>query len=237
MAEKVKWGMVIDLDKCTGCQACSIACKSENNVPHGSPEEQDRRLDTYWHKVIAVSEGEYPSAKTTIIPMPCMHCDDPQCTTVCPAGATYKREDGIVMQNFRRCIGCKYCMIGCPYGARNYNYKHRDEHPEYNRPDLPADFGLDNKTHIGPWPFPYRTHGVVEKCTFCFHRIDKGLKEGKTIGVDAVPACVETCPSQARFFGNLENHSSTVSKLLASRDSFRLRENMGTEPKVFYLPK
>ena len=231
-----KWGMVIDLDKCTGCQACTIACKSENNVPHGSPEDQERRIETYWNKVIAVSEGEYPTAKTTIIPMPCMHCDSPPCITVCPAKATYKREDGIVMQNFRRCIGCKYCMVACPYGARNYNYRHQEQE-EYQRPDLPADLGLDYKTYIGPWPFPHRTHGVVEKCTFCFHRIDQGLKEGKTIGVDVVPACVEACPSEARVFGDLDDPYSEVSKLLASRDSFRLRENMSTEPKVFYLPK
>ncbi len=236
-----KWVMVIDLDKCTGCQACSLACKSENNVPHGSPEDQKHRLDAYWHKVIAVSEGEYPSVSTTIIPMPCMHCDDPPCVTVCPAKATYKRGDGIVMQNFRRCIGCKYCMAACPYGARNYNYKHQEK-KEYHRPDLPADLGLDNKTHIGPWPFPYRTHGVVEKCTFCFHRIDEANKkieagEDIKIGVDVVPACVEACPSNARVFGDLDDHSGEVSKLLASRNSFRLREEMSTEPKVFYLPK
>ncbi len=231
-----KWGMVIDLDKCVGCQACTIACKSENNVPYGSPGEQQRRIDVYWNKVIAVSEGKYPAVSIRTIPMPCMHCDDPPCVRVCPAKATYKREDGIVMQNFRRCLGCKYCMVACPYGARNYNYKDQEE-KEYQRPDLPADLGLDYRTHIGPWPFPHRTHGVVEKCTFCFHRIDQGIKEGKTIGVDVVPACVEACPSGARIFGDLDDHSSTISKLLASRDWFRLREEMSTKPKVFYLPR
>lgn len=234
-----KWGMVIDLDKCTGCQACTLACKAENNVPHGSPEEQERRLEIYWNKVIAVSNGEYPVANTTIIPMPCMHCEHPPCVTVCPAKATYKREDGIVMQNFRRCIGCKYCIVACPYGARSFNYKEQEE-KEYQRPDLPGDKynkELEYNNYIGPWPFPHRTHGVVEKCTFCFHRIDKGLKEGKTIGVDVVPACVEACPSGARVFGDLDDPYSLVSKLLVSRDTFRLRENMGTEPKVIYLPR
>lgn len=229
-----KWGMVIDLDKCVGCQACSIACKSENNVPHGSPDEQKRKVDPYWHKVIAVTEGEYPSVSTEMIPMPCMHCEHPPCVTVCPAKATFKREDGIVMQNFRRCLGCKYCIVACPYGARSFNYK--DQEPkEYHRPDLPPDSGLDTITHIGPWPFPHRTHGVVEKCTFCFHRIDQGVKEGKKIGVDVVPACVEACPSGARAFGDLDDPMSDVSKLIASRDSFRLRENKGTKPKVIYL--
>ena len=231
-----KWGMVIDLDKCVGCQACSIACKAENNVPHGSPDEQKRKIDPYWHKVIAVSRGKYPTVNIEIIPMPCMHCEHPPCVTVCPAKATYKREDGIVMQNFRRCIGCRYCIVACPYGARSFNYKDQAE-KEYHRPDLPPDLGLDSKTHIGPWPFPHRTHGVVEKCTFCFHRIDQGLKEGKKIGVDVVPACVEACPSEARAFGDLDDPTSGVSKLLASRGSFRLREDRGTEPKVFYLPR
>lgn len=236
MSENVKWGMVIDLDKCTGCQACSIACKSENNVPHGSPDEQKRRLEAYWHKVIAVTNNDYPSVNTTIIPMPCMHCENPACVQVCPAKATYKRGDGIVMQNFRRCLGCKYCIVACPYGARSFNYKEQ-ENQEYLRPDLPEDLGLENKDYIGPWPYPHRTHGVVEKCTFCFHRIDQGLKNGKEIGIDVVPACVEACPAEARVFGNIEDPESNVSKLLASRTSFKLKEDFGTEPKVTYLAR
>ena len=231
-----KWGMVIDLDKCVGCQACSIACKSENNVPFCSPEQQRRRLDAFWHKVIAASRGEFPTPNVEMIPMPCMHCEHPSCVTVCPAKATYKREDGIVMQNFRRCIGCKYCMVACPYGARNFNFKEQEEE-DYLRPDLPGDLGLDNKEYLGPWPFPHRTHGVVEKCTFCFHRIDQGLKEGKKIGTEVVPACVEACPTFARAFGDLDDPDSEVSKLLATRDWFQLREEMGTEPKVLYLPR
>jgi len=225
-----KWGMVIDLDKCVGCQACTIACKAENNVPHGSPKEQKRATEAYWHKVIAVSSGEYPLVNIEFIPMPCMHCEHPPCVTVCPAKATYKRDDGIVMQNFRRCIGCKYCMIACPYGVRSFNYKEQKKE-EYNRPDPPPD-----KESLGPWPFPHRPHGVVEKCTFCFHRIDKGLREGKKIGTDVVPACVEACPTEARAFGDLDDPESKVSKLLASRDWFRLRQELETEPSVFYLP-
>lgn len=226
-----RWGMVIDLDKCTGCQACTIACKEENNVPYGSPEENKRRLVPYWNKVIAVSNGEYPSVNVEMIPMPCMHCDNPPCVQVCPAKATYLREDGIVVQNYRRCIGCKYCIAACPYGVRNFNYKEQIEE-EYHRPDLAPD-----RSVIGPWPFPQRTHGVVEKCTFCFHRIDQGLKEGKRIGVDVVPACVEACPTRARTFGDLDDPDSEVSRLLATRGSFRLREEMGTRPKVYYLSK
>ena len=223
--------MVIDLDKCTGCQACTIACKEENNVPHGSPQDQRRRIEPYWNKVIAVSNGEYPAVNIEMIPMPCMHCDNPPCVQVCPAQATYLREDGIVIQNFRRCIGCKYCIAACPYGVRNFNYKEQVE-KEYHRTDLPPD-----RSVIGPWPFPTRTHGVVEKCTFCFHRIDEGLRDGKKIGVDVVPACVEACPTKARTFGDLDDPDSGVSSLLATRGHFRLREEMGTKPKVYYLSK
>ena len=231
-----KWGMVIDLGKCTGCQACTIACKEENNVPHGSPGEQKRRIEMYWHKVIAVSNGEYPSVSTQTIPMPCMHCDDPPCVMVCPAKATYKSSDGIVMQNYRRCIGCKYCIVACPYGARNFNYKEQEEE-EYHHKDSAPD-----KSIRGPWPFPNRTHGVVEKCTFCFHRIELAKIEHPQdwegrIGTEVVPACVEACPAGARYFGDLDNPDGEVAGILAKRQWMRLREELSTDPKVFYIPK
>jgi molybdopterin-containing oxidoreductase family iron-sulfur binding subunit len=224
-----KWGMVIDLDKCVGCQACTVACKAENDVPHGSPREQLQRRESYWNKVLAVSEGEYPTVRVDFISMPCMHCEEAPCVTVCPAKATYHREDGIVIQDFRRCIGCRYCIVACPYGVRNFNYKDQAE-KEYHRPDLPP-----NRADRGPWPFPRRVRGVVEKCTFCFHRIDEGIKEGKKIGVDVVPACVEACPTGARVFGDLEDPEGDVAQLLASRSNFRLREALHTHPKVIYL--
>ena len=226
-----RWGMVIDLDKCVGCQACTIACKAENNIPHGSPEEQKSRRDIYWNKVIAVTSGKYPKVNTELIPMPCMHCDQAPCVTVCPAKATYRREDGIIMQDFRRCIGCKYCIVACPYGARSFNSKEQEK-KEYHRKDRPP-----NRSVWGPWPVPTRTHGVVEKCTFCFHRIDQGMKEGKKIGKEVVPACVEDCPANARTFGDLEDTGSEVSQLLASRGWIRLREDLGTKCKVYYLPR
>jgi len=221
--------MVIDLDKCVGCQACTIACKEENDVPHGSPLEQKQRRELYWHKVIAVSRGEYPSARLDIIPMPCMHCEDAPCVTVCPARATYQRKDGIVVQDFRRCIGCRYCIVACPYGSRSFNFKEQAIE-QYHRPDLPPDRIMN-----GQWPFPQRVRGVVEKCIFCFHRIDQALKEGKTVGTDIVPACVEQCPTKARVFGDVHDPDSDVSRLLASRGSFRLREELSTHPKVYYL--
>jgi Fe-S-cluster-containing dehydrogenase component len=224
-----KWGMVIDLGKCTGCQSCSFACKAENNVPHGSPEEHQKRRTPFWHKVFSVSDGEYPTQKINLIPMPCMHCEDAPCVVVCPAKATYHREDGIVIQNFRRCIGCRYCVVACPYGVRNFNFKDQAVE-EYHRLDLPFD-----RTDKGIWPFPQRVRGVVEKCTFCFHRIDQAVREGKKVGTDVVTACTEACPARAITFGDLEDPDSEVSHLMATRGSFRLREEMKTEPKVYYL--
>ncbi len=227
----MRWAMVIDLDKCTGCQVCIVSCKAENNIPHGSPQAHKMRREIYWNKIIAVTTGKYPNVKTELIPMPCMHCDNAPCVMVCPAKATYRREDGIIMQDFRKCIGCKYCMMACPYGVRSFNYIEQEE-KEYHRKDPPP-----NREVWGQWPFPKRTHGVVEKCTFCFHRIDKGFKDRKIIGKEVVPACVENCPSKARFFGDLDDPKSEVSRLLSSRGWFRLREEMETKPKVFYLSR
>ncbi len=224
-----KWGMVIDLDKCVACQACSVSCKEENNVPHGSPAEQKRNREIYWQRVISSASGTYPTARAGFIPMPCMHCQDAPCITVCPAKATYHREDGIVVQDFRRCIGCRYCIVACPYGARRFNFK--DQTPEpYHRPET-----APNRAVMGMWPFPQRTRGVVEKCIFCFHRIDQALQQGKTVGTDVVPACVEECPAQARTFGDVSDPNSEVSQLLASRGHFRLREELNTQPSVYYL--
>ena len=219
-----KWGMVIDLDKCVGCQACVVACKEENNVPHGSPEEQKSRREIYWHKMIAVTKGKYPHVRTEIIPMPCMQCDHPPCVTVCPAKATFQREDGIVVQYFRRCIGCKYCMVACPYGARSFNYKAQAE-KAYHRQDEPPD-----RKSWDPWPFPVRTQGVVEKCTFCAERIGLGRE----------PACVEAVQgvvggAEALTFGNLSDPRSEVSRILREKRTLCRQIGFGTRPNIYYI--
>lgn len=214
------YGMVIDLDKCTCCQSCTIACKAENNVPYSTPEDYKRQRMISWHRVIVSTVGKYPSAKMQIYPMPCFHCENAPCVKVCPTRASYKRKDGLVIIDQKICIGCKYCMIACPYGARFFNFK-KQEGKEYHNPDVPL-----------------RKEGVVEKCTFCVHRIDKAVKEGKKVGNpdgEVTTACNEACPAGARYFGDLDDPNSVVSKLLGARKGVQLRQDLLTNPSVYYL--
>lgn len=223
----VRWGMVIDLDKCTACQACTIACRAENNVPFAGEEQTRKGRAIFWNEVIPIVEGKYPNISTTFIPRPCMHCENPPCVKVCPVGATYLREeDGLVMQNVHRCIGCRYCTVACPYGSRFFNWFK----PEWPEP-------MDN--YLNP-DVPKRFTGVVEKCTFCIHRIENAKKEAERESReikdgDVIPACVQTCPANARYFGDLEDPESEVSKLKKSPRAFKLLGDLGTHPKVIYL--
>lgn len=221
-----RWGMVIDLDRCTACQACTVACRAENNVPFAGPEEAGKGRAIFWNELIPMVGGEFPHLKARFIPRPCMHCDNPPCVRVCPVRATYKNEEGIVAQIYSRCIGCRLCMAACPYTARSFNWLHADWPPDMEQA-LNPDVSL-------------RPKGVVEKCLFCIQRLRKA-KEGKGAGkledeeVVRLPACVQTCPAGARYFGDLDDPESTVSKLARSSRAFRLLEELGTEPKVFYL--
>jgi molybdopterin-containing oxidoreductase family iron-sulfur binding subunit len=156
---------------------------------------------------------------------PCLHCQNAPCVEVCPVGATYHRPDGLVAMDYNKCIGCRYCQAACPYGARVFNWEER----------------TDTNTRAPAWgspEVPRRPRGVVEKCTFCVHRIDAGLANGKMPGVDAeaTPACVNICPVHARYFGNLKDPNSTVARILSTTPTLRLREDLGTEPSVYYIP-
>ena len=223
-----RWGMVIDLDKCTACQACVVACQTENNVAFTGPEEGGKGRGIFWMKVIPIPEGQFPRGKVRFIPLPCLHCDNPPCVKVCPVDATNITPDGIVRQIFARCIGCRYCTTACPYTVRQFNWK-PPEWPE------PMQTGLSPDVSIRP-------KGVVEKCTFCHHRLQRArdqaraerreLQEGEYL-----PACVETCPAGALAFGDLDDPRSEVSRLGESPRAFRLMEELGTEPKVIYLSK
>lgn len=221
-----KWGMVIDLNRCTGCQACVVACKAENNVPFSTPEIENRRRIISWMSVLTTLEGTYPEIKERFLPRPCMHCEKPPCVKVCPVGATYKNDEGIVAQVYSRCIGCRYCTNNCPYTLKYFNY-FQPQWPQEMRDSLNPDVSC-------------RQVGVVEKCTFCHHRLQKAKEKARVEKrpmkeEDYVPACVETCPTEALKFGDLGDPRSQVTLLSKSPRAFRLLEELGTEPKVYYL--
>jgi Fe-S-cluster-containing dehydrogenase component len=232
-----KWGMVIDLDKCTGCQACTTACAMENNTLPGEN----------WQDVLFYQEGTYPTAKLTWLPRPCMQCENPSCVAVCPTRATYKDMDagGIVFVDWNKCIGCKYCMIACPYGVRFY----ADEKPvvEPNVRDVfPGDGQLWAPPYQSPADDPARgigiqPKGVVSKCTFCYHKVSQApegvadLDEDNPETKEFVPACVRTCPPNARYFGDLDNPESEVNRQIADKRGVRLKDHTGNRPQVYYL--
>jgi len=234
----VKYGFVIDLNRCMGCRACVEACKIENNTPEG----------IFWMHVFRFEEGRYPNVSESYLPRPCMHCDNPPCVNVCPTGARYKREDGLVLTDYDTCIGCRYCEVACPYGVNFFNWRPprknyyydwagdegRDKYgsgsvrdgvggaiPPYRNPDLDKPHGKERRMNAGGG----NKLGVIEKCTWCVHRIEKGLE----------PACVANCPAFALLFGDLEDPNSKVSKALARRRPWRLMEELGTEPRVYYV--
>ncbi len=223
-----RWGMVIDLDKCTACQACTVACRAENNVPFAGPQQAQLGRPIFWHKVSTEVEGEYPHVRALFVPRPCMHCDDPPCVKVCPVGATYATHEGIVVVDYDVCIGCRYCATACPYGARAFNWY---------EPLWPAPYNQ----YLNP-DVPLRPKGVVEKCTFCIHRLQRtkqeaAAQERELIDPDLVllPACNQVCPAKARYFGDLDDPESTVSRMARNPRAFRLLEDLGTEPMVYYL--
>ena len=220
-----RWGMVIDLDRCTGCQACVIACKQENNVPFIPPEEAEKRRTIAWINIIQFRE-ENSGSRMRFLPILCQHCDRPPCTPVCPVGATYKNKEGLVAQVYPRCIGCRYCANACPYTIKFFNW-YAPQWPKQMQPMLNPDVSV-------------RPKGVVEKCTFCHHRLMKAKEKAKTekrelSPEDYMPACAQACPTSAIVFGDLDDSYSEVAKLSKDTRAFTLMEDLGTKPKVIYL--
>ncbi len=219
-----RWGLVIDLDRCTACQACVVACKHENNVPLSMPQmAADGRLMT-WVQLVSVELPRGGGAGT--LPLMCQHCDRPPCTDVCPTSATYLNPEGIVAQVYPRCIGCRYCTNACPYAVKVFNW---------SEPEWPVSMTRMRNPDVS-----LRPKGVVEKCTFCHHRLMQARERARVAGRELladeyVPACVQTCPADAMVFGDLDDPHSEVATLAESPRAFRWMEELGTKPKVIYL--
>ena len=222
------YAMVIDLHRCVGCAACDIACKTENNLD----------ADVHWSGHFTDTKGTFPNVRYHYIPTLCNHCENAPCVKVCPTKAMYKDKDGMVLHNADKCIGCRSCQLACPYNVIYFNEE--KQHGRY-REDEPLMAGLTasgkeiadkakapipnynpdrEKTYQG-----IRRKGIVEKCTFCDHRV----REGKQ------PWCVEACPPEARIFGDLDDKNSKVNQLLGKHSSRQLLSSKGTKPKVFYI--
>jgi|TARA_Y100000031_G_scaffold154639_1_gene202998 phenylacetyl-CoA:acceptor oxidoreductase subunit 1 len=208
-----RWGMVIDLNRCVGCQTCTVACKLQNSTPPG----------VQWRRVIDVEQGSFPDVERVFMVVGCQHCAEPPCVPVCPTGATQQRADGLVTMNYDRCIGCSYCAVACPYQARTI--VHRQD----------WYYGVETQQEQSV-AHPERL-GVMTKCTFCQERVDDGIAAGLTPGVDpaATPACAAACISQAIKFGDFNDESSQVSQLASENKTFQMHAGLGTEPQIRYI--
>ncbi len=199
----MRYGMLINLTKCVGCNACTAACRNHNGTPSGIS----------YHKIMKYEVGIYPNSRMKFLPMPCMHCNNAPCEKACPVGATIKRPDGIVDVNADKCIGCRGCVTACPYDSRQFVWDIKNYYQQ-----APGTFFEKIKQKSFQ-------KGTVVKCNFCLDRVQKG----------DVPACVATCPSQCRIFGDLDDPDSEISKAIAANNARPFREELETIPAVFYI--
>ena len=223
-----KWGMVVDLDRCTGCEACVVACHAENNIPTVGAKEAAIGRAMHWIRVERYYEGEFPDVRAKFRPVFCQQCDAAPCEPVCPTYASYHTSEGLNAQIYNRCIGTRYCANACPYNVRFFNFYN----PVWEKP---LHLQLNPDVSV-------REVGVMEKCTFCVQRIKaaeieaqaekRELKDG-----EIQPACAQTCAPQALVFGDLNDPASEVARLAKSNRATRLLEELGTQPKVVYLER
>ncbi|HEY3458352.1 MAG TPA: 4Fe-4S dicluster domain-containing protein [Bryobacteraceae bacterium] len=215
-----RWGMAIDLDRCTGCQACVAACHAENNLPVSNPEQAALGRAVHWIRVDRYYEGEFPNIRVKHRPVLCQQCDEAPCEPVCPVYATYKNPEGLNVQVYNRCVGTRYCANNCPYSVRFFNWFD---------PEWPEPLQLQHNPDVS-----IRESGVMEKCTFCIQRIKRAEEEGAN---NLQPACVQSCPAEAMVFGDLNDPESKVSQLAENSRATQFLEELGTKPKVFYLER
>lgn len=231
----MRMGMTIDLDKCIGCQTCAVVCKSHNAQP---PNTWWNRVETigadYHQTAVGAADGAASNAgriapgtlRMDFLPLSCQHCENPACEKVCPTGATYTTDDGTVLVDYERCIGCRYCFAACPYGVRQFNWK---DPREVKKTATDDDYGYPFDFREGPENRLVYTQnrplGVTEKCTFCSQYTAQGLD----------PACVRACPQHARVYGDLDDPGTEISQVLGSKQTIRLKEEYGTRPKVAYV--
>jgi Fe-S-cluster-containing dehydrogenase component len=228
-AEQRKWVMIIDQRKCVGCHACTIGCVAENGLPPG----------VVYRPVITDESGEYPNTKLRFTPRPCMQCEQPPCVPVCPVQATWRRPDGVTIVDYDRCIGCRYCMTACPYGARTSDFGRyytagaaegapggADRPVEGASPNMAYEDATTSElgkswsrlNHQSPM-------GNARKCHFCLHRLETGQ----------LPTCVTTCIGRSTYFGDADDPSSLVSELIAKESVYTLLPHKGTRPRVYYV--
>jgi Fe-S-cluster-containing dehydrogenase component len=223
-----RWGMAIDLDRCTGCEACVVACQAENNIATVSPQQAAKGRAMHWIHVERYWEGEYPDIRVRYQPVLCQQCDAAPCEPVCPTYASYHNAEGLNAQVYNRCIGTRYCANACPYTVRVFNWFN----PVW---DKPMHLQLNPDVSV-------REVGVMEKCTFCSQRIaaaeiraqaeSRELKDG-----EVSPACVQSCPAGAMVFGDLNDPKSQVSRLARQERGSQLLAELGTAPKITYLER
>ena len=241
------WGMVVDLDRCTGCQACVVACQAENNLAINDKSAFLEKRALEWIRIERYWEGEYPNVKARFIPIMCQHCSNAPCEPVCPVYATYRNEEGLNVQIYNRCIGARYCINNCPYQIRFFNFWH---------PTWPASF----ENYLNP-DVTVRTRGITEKCTFCVQRLRRGeleverrsggrLNDQNMTERNYMPACAQACPTNALSFGDQLNPDTKIRPYFddvhahdihheseRTTRSYLLLEELATAPNVIYLKK